>query len=276
MYMSKSQYHYVLRTGVSKVTRANAVSAGFRTAKEASDAIRLYNHKRAQRAALRLSDPLERAAYQGCTDRMLSHFERRANDFFVRSITPPAHYDLSVSYGFELGVSVRSYFDNDGYARSCCYPMRRYCVTFRIPRGGLCVDEYDGLPMIICRRQHLGALTRIDGFLLVRGRSYDDMHFTPTTVVTNGLVCAHGCTPQDALKAFRRKLRARIKCAVYRTDDIIGARDYMRVTGACEYGTRAFCSARGLDFDTARMTVGDVLALTRDAYGHDALSKVTI
>ena len=270
MKMSLKEYEFIKMYrffSLSKITKDIAQAAGYNTAKAAKDVVKAYKDKRDARDEYR-NWIRKQSEYPKS---VRNYAKNKSKKLLTAAGVFPKHCEINSTYGgSDVSVMIDRHNDWNGYAKSYGYPMTVYDVSVNIPRGGVAIEQYDGISMIVKRRQQIGRIRRIDGIMLSHGRKTEDIRMDKCTVLTDGTISAHGSTSKDAMKAYERKVRA-LKRKATKFGEVISARDYMRITGACEMGTRAFCDAHGLDFDTARMTVAEALKATKGSYGHNRL-----
>lgn len=114
----------------------------------------------------------------------------------------------------------------------------------------------------------------------------NDLTLTPSYIVKQDGVFAHGETLREAMEALRDKLfedmpeDERIDTFLRETDrEKAYPTQYFydwhhRLTGSCDMGRKQFARDHGVDLDHGMMTLTEFLELTKNAYGGDVIRKV--
>ena len=113
-----------------------------------------------------------------------------------------------------------------------------------------------------------------------------DLTLTPSYIVKQDNVFAHGETLREAMEALRDKLfedmpeEERIDAFLRETDrEKTYPTQYFcdwhhRLTGSCDIGRKQFARDHGVDLEHGMMTLTEFLELTKSAYGGDVIRKV--
>ena len=114
----------------------------------------------------------------------------------------------------------------------------------------------------------------------------EDLTLTPSYIVKQDNVFAHGETLREAMEALRDKLfedmpeDERIDTFLRETDrEKAYPTQYFyewhhRLTGSCDMGRKQFARDHGVDLEHGVMTLTEFLELTKSAYGGDVIRKV--
>lgn len=115
----------------------------------------------------------------------------------------------------------------------------------------------------------------------------EDFTLTPTFVVKENGVFAHGETLHDAFDALQEKLyddateEERLEAFKKNFPDFdkkIPAKELFHwhhvLTGSCKQGRMSFCANKGIDIEKDEFTVNEFIELTRDSYGGDTIRKL--
>ena len=114
----------------------------------------------------------------------------------------------------------------------------------------------------------------------------NDLTLTPSYIVKQDNVFAHGETLREAMEALRDKLfedmpkEERIDAFLRETDrEKTYPTQYFydwhhRLTGSCDMGRKRFAHDHGVDLEHGMMTITEFLELTKNAYGGDVIRKV--
>lgn len=113
-----------------------------------------------------------------------------------------------------------------------------------------------------------------------------DLTLTPSYIVKQDNVFAHGETLREAMEALRDKLfedmpeEERIDAFLRETDrEKTYPTQYFydwhhRLTGSCDMGRKQFARDHGVDLERGVMTLTEFLELTKSAYGGDVIRNV--
>jgi hypothetical protein len=218
---------------------------------------------------------------------LAERLERKiANDwkeYLEQNIETAAHGDVVVLITDKACATFHNtqYTDGETYGGSYKnYRIKKYNHVFNMPYNMRVRDiertEFDGLLNIECKKiRQIEGVTVYNAVWLEKGRGYN-YKIKAGFVAELGELTYHADTLKKAVTGVYKKHRRYYKKNNIHADEMLTARRYHRMTGACYAGIRQWCSEHGIDPDS-KMPVLDVIKMMeqsgRKPYGFDKLKS---
>lgn len=182
-------------------------------------------------------------------------------------------YGFGFGYGYDKGTGY-----GDGYCDCDDAGFGNGNGTGISMLNGEHVYQIDDVPTLI---------DSVSGYFAKGRILQSDLTTRPCYIAKVGNYFAHGDTLREAMSDARKKynehrpLEERIADFNLEFPDRDVKVDAARLfewhhilTGSCLAGRKAFCRDRGLDYENGKYTVNEFIALTREAYGGEAIQQL--